>query len=266
MPAQSLQRTRPKSAPHVTVTSTPSDATIEDTSVHKETAVCPLPDDAVRLLRDALDAPLPEPDAPDAIKVKFVGKLHRAIECVGKVDLELACRNGQVLATIKQREKNAHGWEAWAESKLPFSIKTANRYIAVYEGREHQREIAPTDPLPVGLWEAYKRYGVVTEATEPTEPRTKGKHKGKGKSKGTRKALDRDVAPLGRVYDLLRDYRRVTIKHGKVFLQGDAARYRKIATSCLTYVAKIEAEVAELRKVLTQAAAALAKTPKGVKV
>lgn len=74
---------------------------------------------------------------PDA---KRIARLHNSIVFLGNETLFIAVKCGELLA--KKKRAVAHGqWLAWIDANLPFTARTAQRYIQVWENRNEAQTI-----------------------------------------------------------------------------------------------------------------------------
>ena len=102
-------------------------------------------------------------------RITEICTLHAEVAALWKASLMKAIRIGQLLS--EQKAKLEHGeWEPWMQKNLPFSGRTARRYMGVYANREL---IAKTDSVSdlneaYGLLAAPKR-GLLEQSNDSTE-------------------------------------------------------------------------------------------------
>ena len=94
-----------------------------------------------------------------AASVIEIRELHLQIHEAARSSLGSAIRIGELLT--EQKAKLKHGeWQAWVESHLLFSARTARNYIRIFDNREKLK----TETVSV-LTEAYKLLAEPKEAT-----------------------------------------------------------------------------------------------------
>ena len=95
-----------------------------------------------------------------AASVIEIRELHLQIHEAARSSLGSAIRIGELLT--EQKAKLKHGeWQAWVESHLLFSVRTARNYLRIFDNREKLK----TETVSV-LTEAYKFLSQPKEATD----------------------------------------------------------------------------------------------------
>jgi hypothetical protein len=105
---------------------------------------------------------------PSSVSLSLVSEiksLHNDITESARTSLTKAIRVGELLSKAHD-QINHGGWGDWVESTLPFSGRTATRYIAVFENRTKFK--ADT------VFELSKAYAAIKDS-EPTKPKPKPK-------------------------------------------------------------------------------------------
>lgn len=68
-------------------------------------------------------------------KITELKQIHAELEQVGRTVLEKAIRAGEILTDVKAGLEHGQ-WLPWLETNMPFTDRTAARYMRVYERRE----------------------------------------------------------------------------------------------------------------------------------
>lgn len=98
-------------------------------------------------------------------RIDEITKLHSDIVGYMRLSLDAAIRIGELLS--ERKAELAHGeFTPWVEANLPFSPRTARRYMKAYENRER---IEKTDSVSV-LTEAYRLLEAPRAQEAPPEP------------------------------------------------------------------------------------------------
>ena len=95
-----------------------------------------------------------------------INRLHGEIVGALRTSVEAAVRIGKLLS--EQKAELAHGeWLPWIEANLPFTDRTAQKYMRVYEGRPALPEGKSEPGSDLSLTAAYRAIGVLAEPSEP---------------------------------------------------------------------------------------------------
>ena len=106
------------------------------------------------------------PDSDVALnRIEAITELHNEIAGYMRMSLKAAIEIGRLLN--EQKAELAHGeFTPWVEVNLPFTMRTAQRYMRAYQRRD---EIAKSDNVSV-LTEAYRLLEAPRAREEPPEP------------------------------------------------------------------------------------------------
>jgi hypothetical protein len=72
-----------------------------------------------------------------------IHRLHTEILSHARTSLDKAIRIGELLITVKDTLKHGE-WHQWIEDNAPFSRKTSDRYIFVFERRDELKKVNVT--------------------------------------------------------------------------------------------------------------------------